>query len=97
MKDFRWMERAACKGQTKVMFPRYHNDKYYVTEAKKLCSKCPVKKSCLEYALEFPPADLSGIWAGFTSAQLAREQRKRKIKPKRPSIISIHGLPNRSN
>lgn len=80
------MEKAACKGMTHIMFPRYFNDKTYDKEAKKICEKCSVKKNCLEYALEFPPQDMAGVWGGLTPAQLMREQSRRKIKPVRPTV-----------
>lgn len=80
------MEDAACKGKTEVMFPRFFNDKGYVHAARALCRECPVSSECLEYALEFPPQDMHGIWAGKSKDQLAGEQRRRGIKPVRPSI-----------
>lgn len=88
--SYEWMESAACKGLTKVMFPGYHNDHGYVEEARKVCHGCKVKKQCLEYALEFPPQDMHGVWAGLSPAQLAREQRRRGIKWSRPTIAQMH-------
>lgn len=82
---------AACKGKTEMMFPKQHKDITYIAEARAMCKSCPVKKDCLEYALEFPPADMHGVWAGMTSRQLAAEQRKRKIKPVRPTLAQMWG------
>ena len=73
-----WFNDASCRGQTALMFP-------------KLCRTCPVINDCLEYALEFPPADMHGVWAGLTSRQLAAEQRRRKIKPTRPTLAQMWG------
>ncbi len=86
-----WFGHAACKNQTQLMFPKEHKDITYIAEARRICSNCPVKPNCLEYALEFPPADMHGVWAGLTSRQLAAEQRRRKIKPVRPTLAQMWG------
>ena len=86
-----WFELAACKGKTQLMFPKEHKDITYIAQARAICKGCPVKKECLEYALEFPPADMHGVWAGLTSRQLAAEQRRRKIKPTRPTLAQMWG------
>jgi len=86
-----WMNRAACKGLTKLMFPKEHKDITYITGARAICKTCPVKTPCLNYALGFPPADMHGVWAGLTSRQLAAEQRRRKIKPTRPTLAQMWG------
>jgi WhiB family redox-sensing transcriptional regulator len=86
-----WFDLAACKGKTQLMFPKEHKDITYITQARAICKTCPVQKECLEYALEFPPADMHGVWAGFTSRQLAAEQRRRKIKPIRPTLSQMWG------
>ena len=68
------------------MFPAFDKDKGYYSKAKAICATCTVTTQCLDYALQFPPQDMHGIWAGMSHAQLGREQRKRGIKPLRPSI-----------
>lgn len=86
-----WMEMAACKGNTQLMFPKEHKDITYIAKARAICKSCPVRKPCLEYALEFPPADMHGVWAGLTSRQLAAEQRKRNVRPTRPTLAQMWG------
>lgn len=86
-----WFKHAACKGKTELMFPKQHKDITYIPQARAICKSCPVRNHCLEYALEFPPADMHGVWAGLTSRQLAAEQRKRKIKPTRPTLAQMWG------
>lgn len=86
-----WFGRASCKGKTELMFPKQHKDITYIAQARAICKTCPVKAECLEYALEFPPADMHGVWAGLTSRQLAAEQRRRKIKPTRPTLAQMWG------
>ena len=89
--DKTWFDSAACKGKTELMFPKQHKDITYIAQARAICKSCSVKPQCLEYALEFPPADMHGVWAGLTSRQLAQEQRKSKIKPVRPTLAQMWG------
>lgn len=84
-----WFKHAACKGKTELMFPKQHKDITYIAQARAICKGCPVREHCLEYALEFPPADMHGVWAGLTSRQLAAEQRRRKVKPTRPTLAQM--------
>lgn len=86
---YEWMDDAACRGHSKKMFPQFHKDISYIPDARALCRGCPVKSPCLEYALEFPPSDMHGVWAGLTPRQLAAEQRKRRIVPTRPTIAQM--------
>jgi hypothetical protein len=86
-----WMKVASCKGLTYLMFPKEHKDITYIATARGICKECPSKTPCLEYALEFPPADIHGVWAGLTSRQLAAEQKRRGIKPTRPTLAQMWG------
>ena len=84
-----WMVNANCKGKTVLMFPNGHKDISYIQTARSICSECTVSKECLEYALEFPAADMHGVWAGLTSRQLAAEQKRRGIGPIRPTLAQM--------
>lgn len=84
-----WTKHAACRGKTAVMFPAHHKDTQYIVQARKVCDECPVRRECLDYALEYPPADMHGVWAGLTPRQLAAEQRRRGIRPSRPTISQL--------
>ena len=86
-----WMLKAACKGMTHLMFPKEHKDITYIPQAREICASCSVSEKCLSYALEFPVADMHGIWAGFTSRQLGAEQRRRGITPSRPTLAQLWG------
>jgi hypothetical protein len=86
-----WFDHANCKNKTHLMFPKEHKDITYITGARQICANCTVQKECLEYALEYPPADMHGVWAGYTSRQLANEQKRRGIKPKRPTLSQMWG------
>lgn len=86
-----WMDQASCKGKTKLMFPKEHKDITYIAQARMVCKGCEVKDQCLEYALQYPPADMHGVWAGLTSRQLAAEQRRRGVKPTKPTLAQMWG------
>jgi hypothetical protein len=86
-----WFDQANCKNKTHLMFPKEHKDITYITGARQICANCTVQTECLQYALEFPPADMHGVWAGYTSRQLANEQKQRGIKPKRPTLSQMWG------
>jgi len=85
----KWMDMAACKGKTQLMFPKEHKDITYIAQARAICKSCIVRRYCFHYALQFPAADMHGVWAGFTSRQLAAEQRKRDIKPTKPTLAQM--------
>ena len=87
----KWMDRAACKGKTNLMFPKEHKDITYIAEARALCRECPVKTPCLAYALQYPTADIHGVWAGLTSRQLAAKQKKLGLKPTKPTLAQLWG------
>jgi WhiB family redox-sensing transcriptional regulator len=87
-----WRDQANCKGRQPDMFPKGHKDISYLATARAICRECPVKTECLEYALEFPPADMHGVWAGLTSRQLLDEQRRRGVRAVRPTIAGLWGF-----
>lgn len=86
-----WMKRAACRHKTDLMFPKEHKDITYIAEARALCRTCPVKTPCLAYALQYPTADIHGVWAGLTSRQLAAKQKELGIKPTKPTLAQLWG------
>lgn len=85
----RWMDNANCKGKTNQMFPKNYKDITYIKQAREICNQCTVKPQCLEYALQYPPADMHGVWAGLTSRQLQAEQKRRGQTPTKPSIAQM--------
>ncbi len=84
-----WRTQAACQGKTPQMFPKNYKDITYIPAARALCRTCPVRTECLEYALGFPAADMHGVWAGLTPRQLAAEQRRRGVRPSRPTLAQL--------
>jgi len=90
-----WTDQALCQGQTHKMFPKEHKDLSYITEARRLCRLCPVRKECLEYALGFPASDQHGVWAGLTPRQLAVRQVDGGVRPVRFTLAQVWGFLNR--
>jgi WhiB family redox-sensing transcriptional regulator len=72
-----WQQYAACKGRTETMFPE--SDRYRAprdfSEALAICSECPVRHPCLNYALDH--GEVHGVWGGKTETQRARLRTRR--------------------
>jgi WhiB family redox-sensing transcriptional regulator len=65
-----WASEAKClNADPDVFFPEKGGS---TREAKRICSECPVRDECLEYALE--EDERFGIWGGMSE----RERRKLK-------------------
>ncbi len=69
--DISWHARSACHGMEPedadaVFFP-LPRDHEAIAEAKELCAACPVRRDCLNYALENSLKE--GIWGGLTEAE----------------------------
>ncbi|MCG0285372.1 WhiB family transcriptional regulator [Streptomyces sp. PSAA01] len=69
--DTSWHSRGACHGMDvedadAVFFP-LPRDHEAIAEAKELCGWCPVRRDCLNYALENVLKE--GIWGGLTEAE----------------------------
>ncbi|MFD6131616.1 WhiB family transcriptional regulator [Streptomyces diastaticus] len=69
--DTSWHVRGACHGMDvedadAVLFPgpRDHEE---IAEAKELCGWCPVRRACLDFALENVLKE--GVWGGLTEAE----------------------------
>lgn len=84
-----WFDAALCKGKTHLFFPQHDGDQSYAELAKSICKRCPVREECLDYALQFPPYDMHGVWAGLNQRQLRQEAKKRGVVPCRPSIAEM--------
>lgn len=71
-----WQVKAACRGpQAAVFFPpaiaeRKDQKEEREQRAKSICATCPVKRPCLDYALEI--REPHGIWGGLN--ELERRQ-----------------------
>lgn len=80
-RDTSWHTDAACRDTNTAKFfiePRTKHQHEQIFQAKQICNSCPVKKRCLEYALNNHIRD--GIWGGYTTRQrrgIARDRRNR--------------------
>lgn len=62
-----WAEQAACKGQPLDLFFSEADGK--VTEAKRICARCPVRKKCLAETLRAEDGSRYGISGGLTPTE----------------------------
>lgn len=69
-----WRQRAACRGVDPDVF--YPSTDEGAEEAKSICRSCPVRESCLEYALVNRERD--GVWGGATERERRRIVRQRR-------------------
>jgi WhiB family transcriptional regulator, redox-sensing transcriptional regulator len=64
-----WLHDAACRGMELSIFYRPDNERgasarRHDLRAKAICADCPVRRSCLEWALATP--EPYGVWGGMT-------------------------------
>ncbi len=85
-----WAAEAACaEMDSDIFFPDEQRNsrinKELTAEAKQICSECPVREECLDYALENHREMLGGIFGGYTEKERKRllglRQRTRRTKP----------------
>lgn len=71
--DEAWQAKASCRGpQAVVFYPPSHferKDEKVAREnrAKAICSSCPVRRPCLDFAIETKEAH--GIWGGRSESE----------------------------
>ena len=70
-----WRKQAACKDHDNHLFFPNKGDRAF--EAKRICSTCPVKAECLEFALLRP--SVQGVWGGTTEFERLHMRRDRSI------------------
>jgi WhiB family transcriptional regulator, redox-sensing transcriptional regulator len=75
-----WQDRAACGGMDVLLFfgpddePQPERE-IREAKAKAICTLCPVRVQCLDYALRY--SIRHGIWGGLNEEERARERRRR--------------------
>jgi hypothetical protein len=75
------MKLGACRGEDPELFFPGRGETMAVRRAKAICSQCPVRSECLEYALANPHD--TGIW-GVTSDRQRRQIRTDRFRQGRP-------------
>lgn len=77
--DWKWTTRAACRGEDLFLFfgidgERGHEKDRREDVAKSICSQCPVRRSCLDFAVS---TRQTGVWGGLNEDERASERRRR--------------------
>jgi WhiB family redox-sensing transcriptional regulator len=79
--DVSWHQEAACRGYATTRFfieAKSADQPEQLREARQICGLCPVRKRCLDYALNNHIHH--GIWGGYTTKQrrgIRRDRRNR--------------------
>ncbi len=63
-----WQHMGACYGQDPDMF--FPTSEEEAAPALALCGRCPVRQTCLEWALKY--GERYGVWGGTTEQQRRR-------------------------
>lgn len=70
--ELRWQDRALCaQTDPEAFFPEKGGS---TREAKRVCTTCPVRDECLEYALAND--ERFGIWGGLSERERRRLKRR---------------------
>lgn len=80
MSDWDWTERAACKGLPITLFFGREGESRAERAAREpraaaVCFRCPVRESCLNYAVSRP--EKHGTWGALTEDERVNERRRR--------------------
>jgi WhiB family redox-sensing transcriptional regulator len=77
-KDTDWIDNAKCHMNDGIAWFPEIGESHLVGAAKKFCSNCPVRKRCLNFALD--NGIMYGVWGGKSSAERRRLLHSRKYK-----------------
>ncbi len=72
-----WRAAAACKDlDTELFFPNGEGEglQSQVEQARRVCTSCPVRDECLDFALTTRQED--GVWGGLTEEERRRWRRR---------------------
>lgn len=78
--DWGWQDFAACQGESLVLFFGPDGERQIERvarelRAKAICTGCPARNPCLNYALDRP--EKYGTWGGLNEDERASERRRR--------------------
>ena len=79
--DTGWRESAACSGVDSDTFFPASEEESAAQSAKKICSGCPVRDACLQYALS--TNQTSGVWGGLDAGERRRLRRRLRDRERR--------------
>ena len=72
---FPYLDDAQCRGLDPELF--YAESGSAIMKAKSLCSACPVREKCLEWAVK---REEFGVWGGTTARERAALRRERGLR-----------------
>jgi len=72
--ELAWRRHSACRGLDPEIF--YPETDDHADAAKRVCSECSVRGTCLEYALA--GREKEGVWGGATEKERRRILRQRR-------------------
>ncbi len=78
-----WMVEGKCRHEAAATF--FPSDGGGVEVARRICSTCPVKEPCLQYALRNHIAH--GVWGGASERERRRIARRRRLESQRASDV----------
>lgn len=76
-RDNDWWKKAVCTADEDCAELFYSDASVTAARAKQICSSCPARGACLEYAQEI--GENLGIWGGLTGHE--RRARRRMVRP----------------
>lgn len=76
-----WIEHGACRGtkDATLIFYGVDDQPHDTAKAKAICAACPVRRECLDYAIN--EGDHFGVWGGATDNQRDRIAQLRYSQP----------------
>jgi WhiB family transcriptional regulator, redox-sensing transcriptional regulator len=85
-----WRTQAACSSlDTNLFFPDPEVDDDVlprIASAKAVCAECPVRQSCLEFAIR--TRQLDGVWGGHTPEERRSIRRRRQAAARKASAAA---------
>ena len=69
--DYEFMNRAKCRG---VYGLHTSDERVDINRAKAMCSECPVRDECLDFAIKF--RERGSVWGGLTDHERERYRRE---------------------
>jgi WhiB family transcriptional regulator, redox-sensing transcriptional regulator len=74
---FAWMAQALCRGMDPELWFPERGSIADDLQAKKVCSGCPARSKCLDYALD--NGERHGIWGGLSERERRRIRLQRNL------------------
>lgn len=84
-----WKAKAACRDFPTDWWFHDHHKSDETKNAVAICNACPVRLTCLEWALQWPVHDLHGIWGGTSQRERIRIIDQRKAPTCQPTQITL--------